>query len=151
MPVLQHRVTIDAPADQVWKALADLEAVQHYNPNVVTARYISASREGVGASRECQLKPKGAVKERVIDWQPMRSITMELYESDWPIAFMRWRTELAANGKQTVLTQRMDYAPKFGLLGRALDVLVMRRKLDSSLATVFERLRQFVESSGARN
>ena len=81
----------------------------------------------------------------------MRSITMELYESDWPIAFMRWRTELAANGKQTVLTQRMDYAPKFGLLGRALDALVLRRKLDSSVATVFERLRQFVENSGARN
>ena len=81
MTQLQHAIRIAASPESVWAVLADLEAVQHYNSGVKHAKYISAEREGIGASRHCDLNPKGWVKERVIAWEPQRAVTMELYES----------------------------------------------------------------------
>ncbi len=48
MATLHHEIRIAAPAHDVWTALADIEAVQHYNPGVSKARRVSPSKEGVG-------------------------------------------------------------------------------------------------------
>jgi carbon monoxide dehydrogenase subunit G len=150
MTQLHHEIHIAAPLEKVWAVLADLEAVQHYNAGVKHTKYISTVREGVGASRHCDLKPKGWVKERVIAWEPHKAVTMELYESQWPLEFMRWRTALAPDGAGTRVSQQMEYQVKFGLLGALLDKLVMRRKLDQTLAEVFVGLKQFIET-GAKS
>ncbi len=60
----QHAIRIDESPEKVWRVLADLESVQHYNHTVTKARYISPNREGLGAGRECEVKPKGKIKER---------------------------------------------------------------------------------------
>ncbi|MBI3596587.1 MAG: SRPBCC family protein [Nitrospirae bacterium] len=146
MSELHHTIKINAPLDRVWEVLADLEAVRHYNPMVTHARYISSNRTGVGAARQCDLKPKGHVRERVIGWEPKQSITMELYESPWPIAFMRWRPELKPDGSGAVLTQRMEYGLKFGLLGKIMDALMMRRMLDKGIAETLSNLKRFIET-----
>lgn len=146
MTQLQHNIKIAAPVEKVWAVLADLEAVQHYNSGVKNSKYISTAREGVGASRHCDLKPKGWVKERVIAWEPQKAVAMELYESQWPLKFMRWRTVLTPDGAGTRVSQQMEYQVKFGLIGTLLDKLVMRRKLDQTLAKLFVSLKQFVET-----
>ena len=145
MTQLNHEIRIAAPPGKVWAVLADLEAVSHYNPGVKHARYTSSVREGVGASRHCDLNQKGWVKERVIAWEPRKAMTMELYESQWPLKFMRWRTAIAPDGMGTRVTQEMEYQVKFGLLGRLMDKLIMQRKLDQTLARVFISLKRFVE------
>src|SRR3990172_3713677 len=109
MSKLYHTIRIEAPPEKVWEVLANLEAVQHYNPVVSKSRYISPNREGVGASRYCDLKPKGYVKERVIAWEPKQAITLELYEHQWPIVLMRWRTSLKPEGGETTVFQDMEY------------------------------------------
>ncbi len=150
MTELRHEVFIEASPERVWSVLADLEAVQHYNPGVTSARYLSAERGGIGASRECQLGPKGVARERVIEWQPMRAIGIELYESPWPLAFMRWRTSLEPSARGTRVTQRMEYRPKFGVFGALMDRLVMRRMLDRTIADVFAGLKRYAESLDGR-
>jgi uncharacterized protein YndB with AHSA1/START domain len=149
MAELHHEIRIAAAPQQVWAALADLEAVQHYNPSVLKARCTTPVREGVGAQRHCDLKPKGWVTERVTAWEPGRALAMELLESQWPLTYMRWRTEIAPDAAGTLLSQRLDYQVKFGPLGALLDKLVMRRQLDRALTQVFAQLKQFVET-GAR-
>jgi len=143
---LRHEIRIEAPVDAVWRAIAeDLTAVQHYNQMVSSARFLSDQREGVGATRRCELKPKGFVEERVWEWTPKRAIGLEVAASEWPIVFMKWRTELADDGKATLVTQEMTYQPKFGPLGVLMDALVMRRKLDSGIRDVFTNLKSYVE------
>ena len=150
MTTLRHQIRIEAPVEAVWKAVADLVAVRHYNPMVTSARYVTEQREGVGARRRCELKPKGWVEERVWDWNPPHVIGLEVAASEWPLVFMKWRTTLAKDGKSTVVGQEMNYKVKFGLLGALLDALVMRRKLDEGIGEIFEGLKRYVES-GAPN
>ncbi len=150
MTTLRHQIRIDAPIDAVWKAIAgDLTAVQHYNQMVASARFISDKREGIGATRRCELKPKGWVEERVWDWKPPHAIGLEVAASEWPVVFMKWRTELQDEGKGTRVSQELSYKMKFGPLGALMDALMMRRKMDQGIAEVFDNLKRFVEGSRA--
>ena len=151
MATLHHEIGIDAPVDQVWNVLADIESVQHYNPDVASAHCVSASREGVGAIRQCQLKPKGSVTERVTVWDAQRALGLEVAESDWPIVYMRWRTELKPEGRRTLVAQDLEYRLKFGLLGRVMDALVMRRKLRQGIGQVFQGLKRYVEAAARKS
>jgi ligand-binding SRPBCC domain-containing protein len=146
MTTLRHQIRIEAPVDAVWQAIAgDLTAVQHYNQMVSCAHLLGNQREGVGAARRCELKPKGFVEERVWEWTPKKAIGLEVAASEWPIVFMKWRTELTGEGKTTVVSQEMNYKLRFGLVGALLDALVMRRKLDTGIRDLFKSLKSYVE------
>lgn len=75
------------------------------------------------------------------------AIGLEVTASSWPVAFMKWRTELYADGPNTLIRQEMNYKLKFGVLGLLLDKLVMRRKLNASVQEVFGNLKSYVEST----
>jgi carbon monoxide dehydrogenase subunit G len=151
MGTLHHEIKIEAPVDTVWRTLADLEAVQHYNPGVSSARCISTAREGIGAARHCDLKPKGWVRERVTVWEPGRALGLEVSDSEWPIVFMRWRTELKPQGGATLVAQDFEYQLKFGLLGKLMDAMMMRSKLNKGINDVFAGLKGYVEGGRARD
>ncbi|MGH9922876.1 MAG: SRPBCC family protein [Nitrososphaerales archaeon] len=91
---LHHEVRIDAPLDKVWQTIADLESVRFYNPWVKTVRYTSQNREGVGAARHCDFKDGTSMEEKVIEYEPKRSISFECYNHQWPVEFIRWTTKV---------------------------------------------------------
>jgi len=74
-------------------------------------------RRGVGARRSCELVPKGRVVECVTHWEDGRAVGLEVTESDWPIHFMRWVTRLEPDSGGTRITQSLEYAVKFGVIG----------------------------------
>ena len=133
MTVISHRLEASCPPSALWALLSDLEAVQRYNPTVRTARSLDGCRTGVGASRSCELEPKGRVVERVTAWEEGEAVGFEVVESDWPIHFMRWTTRIAPRDGGSVVTQDLEYQVKFGPMGWLLDNLVMRRKLRTML------------------
>ncbi len=133
-----------------WAILADLEAVQHYNPGVKRAAIDGSQRTGVGARRSCELLPKGCVVERVTHWEDGRALGLEVTESDWPIHFMRWVTRIEPHEQGTRISQSLEYRVKFGALGWLLDHAVMKRKLTTALDAVFAALVLHAED-GARS
>lgn len=147
MTTLRHDVTARCPPERVWAILADLEAVAIYNQTIAAARIRGEARTGVGAERECDLKPSGRVVERVIAWDEGRAVGLEVVESDWPIVFMRWTTRVDADEAGARITQELTYQVKFGPLGWLLDNLVMRRKLTSTLDEVFANLVKAAEAA----
>ena len=147
MTTLHHEVKINAVPEKVWNVLADLEAVQYYNPLVVKTHYTSENRDGVGASRHCDFKPNGFSKERVTDWIPARLLGMEVVDSSFPMRFTRWKTHLAADDGGTRVTQELEYEMKFGLLGELLNKLMMRKKYDGILAEIFTGLKNYIEKN----
>lgn len=147
MTTLHHDLTVRCPPERVWALLADLEAVAVYNPTVAAARVRGSRTAGVGAERECDLKPSGRVVERVIAWEEGHAVGLEVAESDWPIVFMRWVTRVAPDPAGTRITQDLEYQVKFGPLGWVLDTLVMRRKLQSTLDDVLANLGRTAEAA----
>jgi ligand-binding SRPBCC domain-containing protein len=149
MTTIQHEVFAACPPERVWAVLADLEAVQQYNPGVRRAAVEGSQTSGVGARRACDLLPTGRVVERVTLWEEGGALGLEVTESNWPIHFMRWVTRLEARERGTRITQSLEYQVKFGPLGWLLNRLVMKRKLTKTLDGVFASLVQHVERGTA--
>jgi hypothetical protein len=150
MTTIHHQIHAACPPESVWSVLADLEAVQHYNPTVRTAVVKGTRRSGVGAERVCELAPKGRVVERVTHWEDGCAVGLEVTESDWPIRLMRWVTRIEPRDGGSHISQALEYQVKFGPLGWLLDVFVMKRKLSATLDGVFARLARHAEAqSGA--
>lgn len=147
MTTIHHEILAACPPERVWALLADLEAVQHYNPGVRHAAIEGALHTGVGARRSCELLPKGRVVERVTHWEDGRAVGPELESHDWPIDFMRWVTRVEPHGGGTRITQSLEYQVKFGPFGWLLDRLVMKRKLSATLDGVFASLARHAEGS----
>ena len=100
--------------------------------------------------RRCELRPKGWVEERVWEWNPPHVIGLEVAASEWPLAFMKWKTKLEKDGNATRISQDLRYRVKFGPLGALMDLLVMmRRMLNKGIGGAFEALKRYVEN-GAR-
>jgi uncharacterized protein YndB with AHSA1/START domain len=147
MTTIRHETHAACPPERVWALLADLEAVQRYNPGVRRAALEGVQRSGVGARRSCDLLPKGRVVERVTHWEEGRALGLEVAESDWPIHFMRWITRIEPSGGGTRITQALEYKVKFGPIGWFLDRLMMRRKLTATLDDVFASLVKYAEGT----
>jgi hypothetical protein len=150
MTTIRHEIDANCSPERVWALLADLEAVQRYNPTVRAASIEGNQRTGVGARRVCELRPSGRVVERVTHWdeaEDHRAIGLEIAESDWPVRFMRWVTRVEPRGAATRITQELEYRVKFGPVGWLLDRFVMERKLRSTLDAVIGALVEHAERS----
>lgn len=145
MTTIHHEVHAACSPERIWALLADLRAVERYNPGVKRAAVEGPQTSGVGARRSCELVPKGRVVERVTHWEEGRAVGLEVVESDWPIRFMRWVTYIEPSDRGTRVTQSLEYALKFGPLGWLLDRLVMKRKLTATLDGVFASLAKHAE------
>jgi hypothetical protein len=140
MTTLRHAIDAPCPPDRVWAVLADLVAVEHYNPTVSAARFRGDRKTGVGAERECDLRPSGRVVERVTSWEEGDALGIEVVESTWPIHFMRWITRVEHHRSGARVTQVLEYRVKYGPFGWMLDQLVMKRKLRTTIDEVFRKL-----------
>jgi ligand-binding SRPBCC domain-containing protein len=149
MTTIQHEIQATCPPERVWALLADLEAVERYNPGVRRAAIEGPQRTGVGARRACDLLPKGRVVERVTHWEDGCALGLEVVESDWPIHFMRWVTRVEPQGTGARITQSLQYQVKFGPLGWLVDRMVMKRKLTATLNAVFASLVRHAEGAAS--
>lgn len=119
MTKLTYQIHIDAPREKVWAILADLGAIQNFNPSVSKSYYTSESKEGVGASRHCTLLPTGAVEERIIDWHEGESYTIEIYEGEKTPPFKTnfGRISVKEDGQGSVASMTFEYSLKYGPIG----------------------------------
>ena len=145
MTTLQHEIKINAPIEKVWSVLTDLEQVGEYNPMVKSVKYITVKKTGIGAGRECQFEPKGSGKERITSIDEMKSLSMEMYESDLPLKFMKWTNYLTSDNGTTSLKTITEYKMRFGILGSIMDSLMMKSKFNKTLDEVFISLKKYIE------
>ena len=146
MTKFHHEITINAPVEKVFRTLADLESVRFTNPLVKTVKIISPNKEGVGSARHCDFKDGKFVEERVVAFELNRSIGFELYKHQWPLVFMRWTNRLEKQENNTLLVSDTEYELKFGIMGKIMDVLMMRRKFSQIIDDALGKLKSYVET-----
>src|SRR5207249_10769380 len=121
-------------------------ALGQYDPGIKKAEVVTASREGPGAARRCDLAPGGWFKERVTDWKPNESLSFELFECTLPVRRLKHSYTLTPDGSGTLVRQRMEYELKFGPVGKVIDAVMVRKKRDAGIKGFFAGLKHFVET-----
>lgn len=110
---LSMTVCIDAPTDDVWRHLADLESIALWAPGIRTAQCAPGRERGVGAERVCELTGGITLVEEWLDWVDGVSFTYE--GRGLPgVAWARNTWTVAAVGDKTLLRSDAEVQ----LLGR---------------------------------
>ena len=109
--------TIDAPRSSVWAVLADYPNIVDWNDAVTNSYAIGDATEGVGAQRQTELAPTGAMRmrETVAEWVPEEKMVIAIDEMEkMPVKRARQTLTLADGGGDTRFTMSYDYEPKGG-------------------------------------
>ena len=111
--------TITAPRSSVWALLADYPNIDDWNDGVLNSYSIGDATEGVGAQRQTELAPKGAMRmrETVTEWAPEKRMTIAIDKIEkQPIKRATMTFTLSDDRESTAITMSYDYEPKGGPL-----------------------------------
>src|SRR5258706_1980695 len=147
MATLHNEITINAPVEKIWFNLTDLELLEKYDPTVRKSTIISTGKSGPGAKRKVDmLDGKNWFEEKVTVFKANQALTYELTGCSFPVQSLRHSYSFENVGNQTKVKQVMEYTVKFGLLGRLLDVLMIRKQSDNGIKKFFAGLKSYTET-----
>ena len=115
-----------APQSSVWAVLADYPNIADWNDNIKNSYAIGDATEGVGAQRQTELVPAGAMRETVAEWVPEERMVIAIDKIEkMPVKQATMTFTLSGGGETTLFTMSYDYEPKGGpfafILGPILD------------------------------
>lgn len=148
MTQIHSEIEINAPKEKVWGILADLSSAERYIANVSKSYYVSEQKEDVGARRVCEFVPMGSVTESVAEWQDGERVTLDIRPGKIgpPFKVANARFAVGQDGDETVVTLTVDYALKFGPLGKLLDALLVRSRMRKAFGDVLLGLKHYSET-----
>ena len=118
--------TLAAPRSSVWAVLADYPNIADWNDGVKKSYAIGDATEGVGAQRQTELVPTGAMRETVAEWAPEERMVIAIDKVEkMPVKQARMTFTLSGGDETTLFTMSYDYEPKGGplafIVGPVLD------------------------------
>jgi ribosome-associated toxin RatA of RatAB toxin-antitoxin module len=148
MATLHNEILIHAPIERIWAVLTNLELLEKYDPTVKKSRLITNEPAKVGAARRVDmLDGKNWFEEKVTALEPKRAITFELTACSFPIHKLKHSYSFEQVDGNVKVKQVMDYTVKFGLLGKMMDALVVRKQSDAGIKKFFAGLKFYTENN----
>lgn len=138
MASIRETLTSSANPATVWPLLADFGAIDVFNPALKQSFSLEGGPdEGLGAMRQCDMADgKNYIRERVTNWEVGKTYTVDIYEGTMPMKQMQATLSVEPHGEGSLLSMQFHYTPKFGLLGRLMDLLMMRRMMRGQMRRV---------------
>lgn len=147
MAIIHNEITINADIDKIWAMLTDLELLEKYDPTVRKSSLTSAVKSGIGAARRVtMLDGKNWFDEKVVLFKPNETLTYQLTDCSFLIAGLKHSYTFERIGNQICVRQVMEYTVKFGLLGKFLDILMIRKQSDKGVKKFFAGLKSYAEA-----
>ena len=141
MTTLNHEIYINAPKSQVWDVIANLGGVVKFHPLVTNSYYVTDDKQGIGAARVCELGPDTFVNETAIAWNEGESYTLDVQFTKGqkpPVNSLQGTVSVRGQGTGTVAEMTLEYDPKFGPLGKIMDMMVLRPQFNKLLPSVLK-------------
>lgn len=146
MATIKNEITINAPIEKIWSLLTDLEMLDKYDPTVKKATLISTEKTGIGAKRKVNmLDGKNWFDEKITVFKNNEDLTYQLTDCTFPMKNLKHSYSFEKIGTQTKVKQVMEYTVKFGLFGKLLDALMIRKQSDAGIKKFFAGLKNFAE------
>jgi ligand-binding SRPBCC domain-containing protein len=147
MARIVNEVTINAPVEKIWGILSNLELLDKYDPTVKKSTLISKENSGIGAKRKVlMLDGKNWFEEKITVFQPNQALTYQLTDCSFPIKGLLHSYSFEIAGNQTRVEQIMEYTVKFGLFGKLLDRIMIRKQSDNGIKKFFAGLKSYSET-----
>jgi ribosome-associated toxin RatA of RatAB toxin-antitoxin module len=148
MATIHNEILIQAPIEKIWAALTNLELLEKYDPTVKRSRLISNQKAKVGAARRVDmLDGKNWFEERLTVFEPNESLTFELTACSFPVHKLKHSYSFEQMDGKVRVRQVMDYKVKFGLLGKLMDALIVKRQSDAGVKKFFAGLKSYTENN----
>jgi uncharacterized protein YndB with AHSA1/START domain len=117
--------TLAVDRSSVWAVLADYPNIADWNHGLKKSYAIGDATEGVGAQRQTELVPAGAMRETVVEWVPEEKMVVAIDKIEkMPVKQARMTFTLSGD-ETTVVGMTYEYEPKGGplafILGPILD------------------------------
>jgi uncharacterized protein YndB with AHSA1/START domain len=147
MATLHNEITIDAPIEKIWTSLSNIEELEKYDPTVKRSTALTEIRSGQGAARKVEMKDgKNWFEEKVTKWVPNEALTYELTACSFPVQGLSHAYSFERVGRGIKVKQVMSYRVKFGLLGKVLDWLMIRKQSDAGVKKFMAGLKSYAEA-----
>ena len=148
MATIHNEITINANVEKVWAMLTNLELLELYDPTVKKSTLLSTEKTGLGAKRKVlMLDGKNWFDEKVTVFKANEALTYQLTDCSFPIKGLQHSYSFEKIGNQTKVKQVMEYTVKFGLLGKLLDAMMIRKQSDTGIKKFFSGLKSYVEKN----
>jgi hypothetical protein len=143
---VKTKIVIAASKEKVWQVLQDFSNVYTWAPSVSASYQIGDKANGIGGGRHCELDGFGAIDEYITQWHVgegfVYTVTplgpLDKSHSSW------WLT--AKGDHQTELEVVFSYNIRFGLFGKLMHRLMMRKKLVAALPETLTAVKTRVET-----
>ena len=145
MGEFEEQVTIAAPPEKVWDALADIGNIYVWNPGVVHSEQTTPEDVGMGACRRCNVGGKKYLLEEVVEFERPSKLTMRITETNLPFKSADIRFWLEPKGDETQVTVSPIYLLKFGPFGQFLDWVMVRAVYRKGMRDLLHGLKKFIE------
>ena len=149
MATFERRIEIAAPPERVWGILADIGTIADWNPGVLASHLTGEQREGVGAARHCDLGKGNYLDEETVAWEPGRALTLRIVGTNLPFNSADIRFRMVADGHGSVVTVSPLYELKYGLLGKVLDRVFVRKTYSRGMEALLAGLKRHAEAPPA--
>ena len=147
MATIHNEITVNASIDKIWNILTDLELLDRYDSTVKKSTLVSAEKTGMGAKRKVDMRDgKNWFEEKIILFKPNEALTYQLTDCSFPIKGLKHSYRFEKISNQTKIEQVMEYTVKFGLLGKLLDSLMIRKQSDNGIKKFFAGLKSYAET-----
>ena len=145
MPVIRKSVEIDAPPDKVFVVLDDPERIQEYGVGVTRVSDFNQTPQRVGDTGRITYSAMGLrfpMKFTVTAYE--QNARFEMSMEGGMTGTMNW--ELTPQGSGTALSLTIDYRMRGGILGKAMDALLVERMNDRNAQRMLENLKMISEA-----
>lgn len=150
MTVVERSVVVRAPLEAVWDFHADPVGLTRIMPPPASFEIVGVDRPVRAGSRVRLRVSLGPLRLRwnlrVVEHMPMARFVDEQIEGEGP--FRRWRHahvfERTDGG--TRITDRIEYEPPFGVLGRVVDAVAGRALMAAQFSARYRATKRLLES-----
>jgi hypothetical protein len=134
--------------ERVWRALEDFGGVYRFSAGVESSPVNPGTPErGVGAERKCHLYDGNYIEERVTDSVEQKLLALDVIGTSMPMKSAHARFDLeetSAGGCDLSVT--MEYVVKFGVVGKAIDSLMLERMMTKNFTVLLASLDEYLRT-----
>ncbi len=146
MTKMFYEVEVNAPKAEVWKLLADFDNLS-WTRSVTSARYLNEKREGIGMARHCDLESGGHIVERITRWREGNGFTYVVDDASDPISTESYATwNISGDERQSKVSFEVNYKLKYGIIGNAMNVVMVKRKFSNQIVKFMEEIKTHLEN-----